>query len=100
MQLRIGGEEQHAGANQFGREADRNNHAAVEPIGDQPGQQYQQQRWQELCQPDQPDAGAGMGTCVKPFANGAECDGFDECESFYCQDQDPEDLCLPAYVCF
>jgi hypothetical protein len=50
------------------------------------------------CQPN--DQTPGKGTCIKPLANGAVCDGFDECESFYCQDQDPEDLCLPQYVCF
>lgn len=50
------------------------------------------------CQPN--DQTPGMGTCVKPLENGAVCDGFNECETFYCQDQDPENACLPAYVCF
>jgi len=48
----------------------------------------------------QPDGQTGLGTCIKPFATNQECDGNDECESFYCQDQDPTDLCLDAYVCF
>jgi hypothetical protein len=48
----------------------------------------------------QADEQTHLGTCVAPLAAGQVCDGDNECESFYCEDADPSNMCKDAYVCF
>lgn len=41
-----------------------------------------------------------VGTCVAPKPAGQPCDGNNQCESFYCEEAEPFDVCRDAYVCF
>ncbi|HET9620755.1 MAG TPA: hypothetical protein VFP84_05295 [Kofleriaceae bacterium] len=41
-----------------------------------------------------------QGTCVAPLPDGQACDGYNECESFYCEQGPVFDVCKAAYVCY
>lgn len=43
--------------------------------------------------------GASAGTCVAPFANGSPCDGYFQCETFYCEQGPIFDSCKDPYIC-
>jgi len=43
---------------------------------------------------------ASRGTCVAPLPNTSPCDGYNQCESFYCEQGPLFDECRDPYVCF